>query len=288
MSLNKTNYMPITEEEVERFKKEMLVFSEYDFSGYSIKSFTRRLEKILNDNKMSVDTLLKRMEKNGNFLEYVVKEITVNTTEPFRTPIIWKNLIPLLDKKLRALDNINIWHVGCSNGQEVYSMLILLYEMGLFDKAKVYGTDLNEDMLEIAKSGKYRLHDFDEYWNNFDEVMTQFKDFDINNYLEKNVRRSFVKVKSFLIEKPDFVKQNIIKDGNIFGMKFDLIMCRNVLIYFDHDLQNKIFQFFYDNLSEDGVLVIGKHESILSPIQRKFERFDSIYIKKKIDEIWNF
>lgn len=280
--------MPITEEEVERFKKEMLVFSEYDFSGYSIKSFTRRLEKILNDNKMSVDTLLKRMEKNGNFLEYVVKEITVNTTEPFRTPIIWKNLIPLLDKKLRALDNINIWHVGCSNGQEVYSMLILLYEMGLFDKAKVYGTDLNEDMLEIAKSGKYRLHDFDEYWNNFDEVMTQFKDFDINNYLEKNVRRSFVKVKSFLIEKPDFVKQNIIKDGNIFGMKFDLIMCRNVLIYFDHDLQNKIFQFFYDNLSEDGVLVIGKHESILSPIQRKFERFDSIYIKKKIDEIWNF
>lgn len=280
--------MPLTEEEVERFKKETIVFSEYDFTGYSIKSFTRRLEKILNDNKMSIDTLMKKMEKNKNFLEYVVKEITVNTTEPFRTPMIWKNLISVLDEKLRALDNINIWHVGCSNGQEVYSMLILLYEMGLFDKTKIYGTDLNEDMIEIAKSGKYRFHDFDEYWNNFDDVMSQFKDFDINNYLEKNARRSFVKVKSFLVEKPEFVKQNIINEGNIFGMKFDLIMCRNVLIYFDHDLQNKIFQFFYDNLSEEGILVIGKHESILSPIQRKFERLNSIYIKKKIDEIWNF
>ncbi len=280
--------MPISEKDVERFKQETLKFSKYDFTGYSIKSFTRRLEKILGDNKMSMDSLLRRMKKNNNFLEYVVKEITVNTTEPFRTPNIWRNLIPLMEEKFRDLEEINIWHAGCSNGQEVYSMLILLYEMGLFDKVNVYGTDLNQDMLDIAKSGKYRFHDFEEYWGNFNEVFLQFDDFDINNFLEKNSRRGFVKIKSFLVEKPNFIKHDLIKDGNIFPIHFDLIMCRNVLIYFDHELQNKIFQFFYENLNDEGILVIGKHESILSPIQRKFERIESIYIKKNIDEIWNF
>ncbi|MEA3451286.1 MAG: CheR family methyltransferase [Bacteroidota bacterium] len=280
--------MSLTEQEVNRFKNEILEFSEYDFTGYSVKSFTRRLDKILNDNKMSLDSLLKKMEKNNTFLETVVKEITVNTTEPFRTPNIWKNIIPLLEDKYRDVDEIKIWHAGCSNGLEVYSMLILLYEMRLFDKVKVFGSDLNEDMLEIARSGKYRLHDFDEYWHNFDEVMKQFDGFDVKNYLDKNTRRSFVKMKSFLIEKPDFIKQDLINDGNIFSTNFDIIMCRNVLIYFNHELQNEIFNFFHKNLNENGMLIIGKHESILSPIQHKFERIDSIYIKKKIDKFWDF
>jgi len=280
--------MSLTEQEVDYFKNETLKFSEYDFTGYSIKSFTRRLDKILDDNKMSLTSLLKKMQKNKVFLETVIKEITVNTTEPFRTPNIWKNIIPLLEDKYRDIDEINIWHAGCSNGLEVYSMLILLYEMRLFDKVKVFGTDLNEDMLEIARSGKYRLHDFDEYWGNFNEVMGQFEGFDISNYLDKNTRRGFVKIKSFLIEKPNFLKQNLINDGNIFSTHFDIIMCRNVLIYFNHELQNKTFKFFYENLNDNGLLVIGKHESILSPIQLKFERIDSIYIKKNIDKIWDF
>ncbi len=281
-------YMPLTEAEVNRFKQEVLEFSDYDFSGYSIKSFTRRLDKILTDNSMTLDGLLKKMRHNKNFLEEVIKEITVNTTEPFRTPIIWQKLIPLLDKKFRELDSINIWHAGCSTGLEVYSMMIILYEMGLFDKAKIYGSDLNQDVLNTARSGKYRLHDFDDYWNNINEVMADFKNFSIDNYLDINKRRRIIKMKSFLVEKPSFVRHNLIKDGNIFGLKFDLIMCRNVLIYFDHDLQDRIFNFFYESLTDEGILVIGKHESILSPIQRKFERIESIYIKKNKDDVWNF
>jgi chemotaxis protein methyltransferase CheR len=280
--------MELNIEDINKFKTELLTFSEYDFSGYSIKSFTRRLEKILNDNNMNVDSLLKKMKKNKSFLEYVIKEITVNTTEPFRTPSIWQNLIPIIKDKFTEKNNINIWHAGCSNGLEVYSMLILLYELQLFDKTQIYGTDLNEDMIEIAKTGKYRIHDFDEYWHNFDEVMSIFPDFKKENYLEINKRRGIVKIAPFLIEKPKFIKHNIIKDGNIFGKNFDLIMCRNVLIYFDHNLQNQIFNFFYNNLSEEGILVIGKHESILSAIQRKFDRIESIYIKKKFPEEWIF
>ena len=280
--------MIVTQQDVEFFINKTKEISDYDFSGYSQKSFTRRLEKILSDNNTDVESLVKKMEKNGKFLENVVKEITVNTTEPFRTPTIWQKLIPKIEERFSKLETINIWHAGCSSGQEVYSMLILLYEMGLFHKTKIFGSDLNEDVLDVARAGKYRIHDFDEYWDNFKLVMDKFPDFNSENYLEINKRRGVVKMKGFLVEKPVFAKHNLIKNDNIFGVKFDMIMCRNVLIYFDHDLQDKIFNFFYENLSEDGILVIGKHESILSSIQRKFDRTDSIYMIKNEDDNWSF
>lgn len=274
--------MELREEDINKFRQEIKKFSNYDFTGYSIKSFTRRLTKILEDKKMSLDSLLKKMKKNPNFLDFVIKEITVNTTEPFRTPQLWKQLIPLMESNFRQKKELNFWHPGCSNGLEVYSMLIILYEMRLFDKVNIYGTDLNTDMLEIARSGKYRYHDFEEYWNNINDVMKIFPDFKITNYLSINERKRKVIIKDFIRQKPVFKIHNIVNMDNIFEKKFDLIMCRNLLIYLEHELQNKIFNFFYENLTETGILVIGKHESILSPIQRKFERINSIYIKKKI------
>ncbi len=280
--------MKVTEQDVQLFIEETNKISEYDFTGYSIKSFTRRLEKILVDNGMVMSSLLKKMNKNSKFLELIVKEITVNTTEPFRTPSIWNKLIPIMEDKLSDLASINIWHAGCSTGQEVYSMLIILYEMGLFHKTKIYGTDLNEDVLDVARSGKYKTHDFEEYWKNYEEVLAPFGIPEKEKYFDINSRRGIVKIKNFIVEKPIFAKHNLTKDGNIFGVKFDLIMCRNVLIYFDHNLQDKIFRMFHSSLNDNGVLVIGKHESILSSIQRKFNRTDSIYMNKTEDDSWSF
>ncbi len=279
--------MNLSPEDVNRFKKELLEFSDYDFSGYSIKSFTRRLNKILEDNNMTLDTLLRKMRKKSDFLEYVIKEITVNTTEPFRTPEIWKQLIPIMENKFADEKELNFWHAGCSNGLEVYSMLIILYEMHLFDKVNVVGTDLNPDMLKIAREGRYRLHDFEEYMENIEDVMKVFPNFNILNYLKINTRKKWVKIEDFLTRKPVFVRHNLVKDGNVFNKKFNLIMCRNVLIYFDQELQDRLFHFFYESLTEEGILVIGKHESILSPIQRKFDRIDSIYIKKRTLDYFN-
>ncbi len=281
--------MEILPENINYFIEETRKISEYDFREYSIKSFTRRLEKIVKDNKMSLEGIVKKMSENNDFLEHIVKEITVNTTEPFRTPAVWKTLIPIMEEKLPKQGTINIWHAGCSTGQEVYSMLILLSEMGVLDRVKIYGTDLNGDVLEIAKYGNYKTHDFDDYQQNFDEVMGQFPNFVYKKYINVNRRKDLVKIDKFLVEKTVFVKHNLTSFDNIFGIDFDIIMCRNVLIYFDHNLQNKVLNFFCENLKPStGILVIGKHESILGATKSKFIKNGSVYVVKDNDCIHDF
>jgi len=83
-----------------------------------------------------------------------------------------------------------------------------------------------------------------------------------------------------LLNKAEYYKHNIIQDGNIFGRKFDLIFCRNVLIYFNHKLQNQLFEFFYENINEGGALIIGRHEGMLGQISGKFKKIESVYLKK--------
>src|SRR4030042_3388955 len=130
--------------------------SKYDFSQYSEKSLKRRLAKVLADNKLTLPLLINCMKNDSKFVEKVVNEITVNTTELFRDPQVWQAIRYAILPKLKNNSVINIWHAGCSTGQEVYSMLILLNELGLLEKTKVYATDLNTDVLGVAKNGEYR------------------------------------------------------------------------------------------------------------------------------------
>ena len=168
-----------------------------------------------------------------------------------------------------------------------FHSFILMNELNLFDKLEVYGTDLNEDVLEIARTGKYKYRDISEYIENYNTALKSFvsEDYEIpfSKYLDINKRRDTVKIKPFLVKKPTFKRHNLVNDGNIFDKKFDIIMCRNVLIYFNHDLQNQIFEFFYENLNEDGALVIGRHEGILGTIASKFKKKDTIYIRKPMN-----
>ncbi|NJO68440.1 MAG: hypothetical protein HC830_03445 [Bacteroidetes bacterium] len=143
--------MTITNQDLLLFINGIKSSSNYDFTEYSDKSLKRRLAKVLVDNKLDLIGLLAQLKNNPVFLEQIVKEITVNTTELFRDPNIWQILKYNLLPKLKNQQSINIWHAGCSTGQEVYSMLMLLHELDLFDKAKVYGTDINSDVLQVAK-----------------------------------------------------------------------------------------------------------------------------------------
>lgn len=279
--------MAVSKEEISLFINTIKNVSEYDFSNYSEKSFTRRIEKVLSDYRLSFSALLSKVKKNRDFLEQVVKDITVNTTELFRDPKTWQALRYRVLTRYENQSVINIWHAGCSTGQEVYSMLILLNEMGLFDKANVFATDINSNVLDIAKKGEYKFRFNIDYLDNFDKVIKEnpynyedYKDVAYSKYFDIDKSKDMIRMKPFLVKKPLFRKQDLVKDGNIFYTKFDIIMCRNVLIYFNHELQTLIFEMFHQNLFAKGSLVLGIHESMLGPIASKYKRKGLIYIKK--------
>ena len=261
--------------------------STYDFSDYSEKSFKRRVEKVIEDHRINIGDLIVKIKNSESFLEEIVKEITVNTTEIFRDTKTWQTLKNDILRKYKDKESIDIWHVGCSTGQEVYSILILLNEIGMMDKARIIATDLNTDVIDVAKKGLYKFREIDEFIENYDSVMMtnpngnpNHIDVPYQKYININRRKNIIKIKPLLLNKVEYYKHDIILDGNIFGRKFDFIFCRNVLIYFNHQLQNKLFEFFYENINDDGALIIGRHEGMLGQISGKFKKIESIYLKK--------
>jgi chemotaxis protein methyltransferase CheR len=262
--------------------------SSYNFDQYSEKSFHRRVEKILSDHKLSMDQIIEKLSRDKEFLEEIVKDITVNTTEIFRDTSTWLILKEKILHKFADKQVIDIWHIGCSTGQEVYSTLILLNELNLFSKSEIIATDLNEDVLKVAGEGIYKFREINEFIENYEKVMlcnlSEIKHesgVHHDKYFVVNPKKNLITIKPLLLNKAIYLKHDIVNQGNIFNKKFDLIFCRNVLIYFNHELQNRLFEFFYDNLNTGGVLVIGRHEGMLGDIAYKFIKEESVYLKKE-------
>ena len=277
----------MTDSELMQVVQTIRSVSAYDFSEYSEKSLKRRFVKILMDYRITTQEMMHRMRAQPKFVEEVIKKVTVNTTEMFRDPPVWFSLRGEILPKLAQKPIIRIWHAGCSTGQEVYSMIILLNEMGLLNKTELYATDLNTDAIDVAKKGLYKYKFNIGYLDNFDKVIRN----DINNplivrnipyekYFEIDQAGDKLKINKALLEKPIYAKLDLVKDNNIFQVTFDLIMCRNVIIYFNYNLQNKIFQLFHNNLCDNGFLMLGIHESILGPFSTKFEKRGYYYLRK--------
>jgi len=279
--------MAVSKEEIALFIDVIKANSDYDFADYSERSFTRRVEKVLIDNKLDFQELIAKMRKEKDLVEKIVKDITVNTTELFRDPKVWQTIRYRVLNKFENQKTINIWHAGCSTGQEVYSMLILLSEMGYFDKANVFATDINNDVLDIAKKGEYKYRFNINYLESYNKVIKEnpynyeeYHDVPHTKYFDVDKAKDSYKMKPFLLKKPLFRKHDLVHDGNIFYTKFDMIMCRNVLIYFNSNLQNKIFELFHQSLFSNGYLILGAHESMSGPITTKFKKKGMIYVKK--------
>ncbi|MCQ2251864.1 MAG: hypothetical protein MJZ61_00285 [Bacteroidales bacterium] len=279
--------MALTETDISKIQETIRSVSSYDFTDYSYNSFNRRIEKILGDYKITLDELLRNIQKDYNYLERVVRDITVNTTEFFRDTETWHNIRRLLVNRYSESPSINIWHAGCSAGQEVYSMMIMLSELGMLEKASIYATDINEAMLSTATSGRYKYHEVNEYLGNFDKVFnptvhesaSQFVN--IKKYMDINKFKDYVQMSPFLMEKPLFLKHDLVSAKSIANLKFDLILCRNVLIYFNHTLQNRVIKFFYENINTNGCLIIGRHEGIIGPSSHNFVKDNAIYYKRE-------
>ncbi len=278
----------IKDEDIKVFLEAIKARSNYDFTNYSLKSLKRRIAKILVENKFSIIQLEEEILENPLFMEKVVKSITVNTTELFRDPVMWLSMREEIFPKLASLEKINIWHAGCSTGQEVYSMMIILDELGLLSKSEIYASDINSDVMETAKAGKYKYRFNQAYIDNFNSVMNsdyeglpQKNQLPHSRYFSIDKVSDNIQMNSFLTEKPIYKKIDLVNDENLFNIKFDLIICRNVIIYFNYELQNKVFNLFYKNLVNEGFLVLGVHESILGPYSSQFEKKDHSYIKKE-------
>jgi len=282
--------MNFTEQDLEVFNQAIKESSPYDFSDYSEKSLIRRITKIMIDHQLNVSDLLNKIRNDHNFVEFIVKEVTVNTTELFRDPSIWHVLRYQILPKFKDHKNINIWHAGCSTGQEVYSLMILLNEMDMLHKVHIYASDINTDVIEKARLGEYRYRFNINYLDNFDKVIKEnpynydsFNDVPYEKYFSINESKDFIKMHSFLTEKPIYKKHDLVKDPNVFQVKFDIIFCRNVMIYFNFNLQNKVVKLFYDNLFDGGHLILGKQESIRGSIALNFEKFTQVFIKKTLN-----
>jgi chemotaxis protein methyltransferase CheR len=269
--------MEVVEGDIIRFQETIRDHSAFDFTEYSLTSLRRRLTKILLEYDMDLDHMLLKLERDPFFLEKTVKKLTVHTTELFRDPPIWRTLHRDLLARWKDREELHIWHPGCSTGQEVYTMMIILDDLGLLERTHIYATDLNPDVLETARRGKYKYHFNQVYLENFDRVMpihAQWK-----NYFSVDEARDTIQMSRKLCSKPVYKKLDLVQDPNFFLVKFDLIVCRNVIIYFNYKLQNRVFNLFHENLNHEGVLLLGVHESIMGPYSRKFRKADPFYYR---------
>ncbi len=278
--------MEVVGKDILSFQETVYDNSEYDFTQYSHTSLRRRLIRILLELEMDVDEITSRMRNDGEFLERIVKKLTVHTTELFRDPEIWKKIKTQILPTFKDQETIRIWHSGCSTGQEVYSMMMLLEELDLLERTQIFGSDLNPDVIEIARKGTYKYHFNQSYLENFNRVMlngsgdlTPHHKKYWKKYFQIDVTRDVIRMKDYLRLKPVYKKLDLVKDPNLFMVKFDLIVCRNVIIYFNNELQNRVFDLFYENLNDHGTLILGVHESIMGPFAKRFIKKDPFYYK---------
>src|SRR5688572_22907893 len=230
----------------------------YDFRNYAMSSFKRRVLRIVDLKKLTVESLLKKLNESPAFINEFLDELTVNVTEMFRDPSFWRimreEIIPavLLNHK-----QFKIWHAGCSSGEEVITMAIMLKEMGILNDVTLIATDLDTNILERAKSGTYSVKNMELNEKNyirFQGTASSLKEY----YREDNGMAVFNKE---LLANVSFRKHDLVL-GDVFN-KFDLILCRNVMIYFNQTLQNEVLKKFHEGLFKYGYLAIGSKESLI-------------------------
>ena len=263
------------------FLQEFKKHTPYNFCEYSDNSIQRRIDKILREHKLGLSELLEKAKSDNDFVEQLVDDITVNTTELFRNQETWEYLFKEVIPRLKTKNNINIWHAGCSTGQEVYSNLVLFNELGLLDKVNVVASDLNQKVVRVAKKGVYDYKFNAQYVEVYDELMgkirPQAKPFDFYFDIDKDIDK--IRVKDFLTEIPKFRRHDLVVEEIPFYQKFDIIFCRNVLIYFNPELQLKIVRKFFDKLHDGGVLVLGTHEALHGFFKTRFVKHGMVYTK---------
>ncbi|WP_353131848.1 protein-glutamate O-methyltransferase CheR [Pseudopedobacter sp.] len=264
----------INDEDLDMLLEDVSSLYGYDFSQYSRASLKRRLNRIcVIDKFTSFAELRYTVIKKPDYLQRFIEEITVNVTEMFRDPSFYKTLRESVLPQLGTYPFIRIWVAGCSTGEEAYSIAILLKEANLHNRYLIYATDINPTVLEKAKKGMFPIGYMRQYSENYNNSGGK-KDF--SQYYTANY--DVAKFDSDLKSKIIFSTHNLVSDRSF--NEFQLIVCRNVLIYFDKELQSKVLTLFDESLESLGFLALGSKETL------RFSDLEKGYKQVVNDKIW--
>lgn len=230
----------------------------YDFRNYAMSSFKRRVVRILELKKLSFSNLIKKLADTPPFIHEFIDEITVNVTEMFRDPGFWKvirhDVLPSIRQQKK---NFNIWHAGCSSGEEVMTMSVLLHEMGILEDVSISATDLDAGMLQRASAAAFPMKNMDLNEKNYHSFGGNGQG--LRKYYQQD--NSHAIFHRDLLHRVSYIKHDLVL-GDVFD-RFDLILCRNVMIYFNQALQNEVLKKFHQGLLPNGYLCIGSKESLI-------------------------
>ena len=259
----------IGDDEVELLLNEVVSMYGYDFTSYSTASVKRRINRLfILDRFSGFDAFRMKVLQDKNYIKRFVQEITVNVTEMFRDPSFYKLIRERVLPVLATYPFIRIWHAGCSTGEEVYSMAILLKEAGIMHKSLLYATDINPGVLDHVVKGIYPLRTLKQFSENY--ILSGGKE-DFSKYY--TAKYDLAKLDDELRSKMIVSTHNLVSDRSF--NEFQLIICRNVLIYFNKLLQDKVLELFDSSLEVRGFLALGSKEQIkFASVGKKYEQLD--------------
>jgi chemotaxis protein methyltransferase CheR len=242
----------------------------FDFREYAPASLRRRVwRRVHAEGLQTISALQDMLLHDSACMERLLLDLSINVTAMFRDPTFYvafrEKVVPLL----RTYPFTRIWVAGCSTGEEVYSLAILLHEAGIYDRTRIYATDINDTVLDRARRGVFPLEKMREYTQNYIQAGGEraFSEYYVAKYDGAQFQRS-------LVENVVFAQHNLVSDRSF--NEFNVIVCRNVMIYFDRALQDHVQRLFYESLMTFGVLALGAKESIrFSAFENSYEELDA-------------
>jgi chemotaxis protein methyltransferase CheR len=260
--------------ELERIEIDLLLEGIYrhygiDFRGYALSSLRRRLARRMKDE--AVDTLSALQAKvlhDPAAMERLLVALSISVTAMFRDPSFYRAFREKVVPILRTYPFIRIWNAGCATGEETFSLAIVLEEEGLLDRTRLYATDFNAAVVDRARGGEFALARMKAYTENY---LAAGGKAEFSRYYTAD--GAVARFTPSLLENVVFAKHNLVSDGSF--NEFHGILCRNVLIYFGHGLQERVHALFHDSLVNFGVLGLGHKETIrFTPLEHCYEALD--------------
>lgn len=247
--------------------------SGHDFRHYSQAHIKRRVKHALSMcDAPNISQMIHQVIYDDAFMETILHQLSINVTEMFRDPDFYlavrKKVVPLL----ATWPHVKIWHAGCATGEEMYSMAILLEEEGIYGKCKIYGTDFSPAAIAEARKGVYKVEHIKNYTANYMKAggKESFSDYYTAKY-------DYAMIDKSLKKNMTFAEHNLAIDS-VFS-EVNMVVCRNVMIYFDRDLQRRVFNLFSESLCPGGILCLGSKETLGPEYRNLFEPVDE---KEKI------